>query len=125
MRRSGAKVRLSVMALLCGVALVIVGLVQRSPEYAYSSNPGPTLFVTDSSSDAVTAYPATSSGDTAPLAPAPTGLSGPISVAIDGSGKIYALNSHTNAITIYAKTSSGDTAPIATIGGSNTGLNTP
>src|SRR5579862_5569881 len=102
MRRSGAKVRVSVMALLCGVALVIVGL-RRSPERAYSAGPGPTLFLTDAFSAAVTAYPDVGSGDIAPLAPAPTGLSGPISVAIDTNGKIYALNSHTKSVTIYAK----------------------
>ena len=73
----------------------------------------------------MTAYSAASNGDVSPLAPAPTGLSGPQFVAVDASGNIYATNYCTASVTIYAKGSNGDAAPLAVIGGSKTGLNEP
>jgi len=130
MNKYAGKARIGVIAILGAAALAIVGL-HRSSGRAYSatSTPtpaGPTLFVTDRCSDAVTAYPATSNGDASPLAPAPPGLSRPWGVVIDASGNIYAANSCNGTITIYAKGSNGpDAAPIAIIGGSNTRLYEP
>ena len=118
------KARIGVIASLAVAAMAIVGL-HRSSGRAYSQTPTPALFVTDKCSHAVTAYPTTSNGDVAPLAPAPTGLSEPQFVATDASGNIYATNKCTNTITIYAAGSNGNTAPIAIIGGPNTTLNDP
>ncbi|MGC2761821.1 MAG: SBBP repeat-containing protein, partial [Candidatus Binatus sp.] len=118
------KIRIGVIAILGVAAFVIVGL-HRFSGRAYSADPTPTLFVTDDCSDAVTAYPAMSNGDVSPLAPAPTGLSGPQFVAIDASGNIYATNACTSTITIYAKGSNGTATPTAIIGGPNTGLALP
>ncbi len=104
----------------------MVGLHRFSGRaYSQSLPPIPPLFVADACTDAVTAYPAASNGDIAPLAPVPTGLAEPESVAIDANGNIYVTNRCTNAVTIYAKGSSGDAAPIAIIGGPNTGLYAP
>jgi 6-phosphogluconolactonase (cycloisomerase 2 family) len=126
MKKSLEKARIGVIAILGLAALAIVGF--RSALYSATPIPataGPTLYVTDDDSDAVTAYAAASNGDVAPLTPAPTGLSEPQFVAVDANGNIYATNPFTASVTIYAKGSKGDVAPIATIGGSNTGLNSP
>ena len=126
MKASWGKARIGVIAIFCAVALAIVGLHRFSGRaYSQSLPPIPTLFVTDACTDAVTAYPAASNGDVSPLAPVPTGLAEPESVAIDANGNIYVTNPCTNTVTIYAKGSNGDAAPIAIIGGSNTGLNAP
>jgi hypothetical protein len=116
MNSYAGKVRIGAIAIFCAVALAIVGLHRLSGR-AYSADPTPTLFVTDDCSDAVTAYAAASSGDVPPLAPVPTGLSVPSSIAIDASGNIYVANACTNTITIYAKGSNGNATPTATIGG--------
>jgi sugar lactone lactonase YvrE len=123
------KARIGLIAILSMAALAMVGFYRSSgsasgatPKPALSD---PTFFVTDDDSDAVTAYTSATNGDVAPQSPAPTGLSEPQFVAVDGNGKIYATNPFTMSITIYAKGSSGDVAPLATIGGSNTGLNFP
>jgi len=103
----------------------MVGL-HRSSSRAHGADLIPTLFVTNSCSNAVTAYPASSNGDVAPLAPAPiTDLSAPEYEAVDKSGNIYVTNFCNAVVTIYAKGTSGNTAPIAIIGGSNTGLSNP
>ncbi len=122
MKASWGKVRIGVIAIFCALALAIVGL-HRSSGRAYSADPTPTLFVTDSCTNAVTAYPAASNGDVAPLAPAPTGLSEPGPVAVDASGNIYAANTCNYTVAIYAKGSKGDSPPTAIIGGPKTGLN--
>ncbi len=124
MGKYAGKTPIGAIAIFSVAALAIVGL-HRSPSRAYSAATPPTLFVSDSCSKAVTAYPATGNGDIAPLAPAPSGLSEPQFLAFDKNGNIYVTNSCTAAITIYAKGSNGDTPPIATIGGSNTGLSYP
>ena len=123
MKASWGKARIGAIAIFCAVALAMVGL-HRFSGRAYSQSPPP-LFVADGCTDAVTAYPAASSGDIAPLAPVPTGLAEPESVAIDTNGIIYVTNRCTNTVTIYAKESEGDAAPIAIIGGPNTGLYAP
>ena len=123
------KARIGLIAILSMAALAMVGFY-RSSDNASGATPksalsDPTFFVTDDDSDAVTAYTSATNGDVAPQSSAPTGLSEPQFVAVDGNGKIYATNPFTMSITIYAKGSSGDVAPLATIGGSNTGLNFP
>ncbi|MGA7618493.1 NHL repeat-containing protein [Candidatus Binatus sp.] len=126
MKASWGKARIGAIAIFCAVALAMVGLHRFSGRaYSQSLPPIPPLFVADACTDAVTAYPAASNGDIAPLAPVPTGLAEPESVAIDANGNIYVTNRCTNAVTIYAKGSSGDAAPIAIIGGPNTGLYAP
>jgi sugar lactone lactonase YvrE len=124
MNRYAGKARIGVIAILGVAALAIVGL-HRFSGRAFSADPTPTIFVTDSCSEAVTAYPAASNGDVSPAAPAPTGLSEPELMAIDPSGNIYVANTCTNTVTIYAKGSKGNAAPTAVIGGPATGLNSP
>jgi sugar lactone lactonase YvrE len=126
MSKCAGKIRIGVAAIFCAAALATAGLYRFSGR-AYSQPPGPPLFVTDSVTEAVTAYSVASSGDVSPLVPAPTGLASPGWVAIDATGKIYVTNqsNQVGTITIYAAGSNGDTAPIAIIGGSNTGLISP
>src|SRR5208283_5702671 len=113
MNKYAGKAPIGVIAILGAAALAIVGL-NRFSGRAYSADPTPSLFVTDDCSDAVTAYSTASNGDVSPLAPAPTGLSTPRSVALDASGNIYVTNSNTcfgtgtGTVTIYAKGSKGD-----------------
>ena len=74
MNRYAGKVRIGVIAIFCAAALAIAGL-HGSPGRAQATPTptptpaGPTLFVTDTCTDAVTAYPAASNGDVSPLAP--------------------------------------------------------
>jgi sugar lactone lactonase YvrE len=123
MKAPWGKVRIGVVAVFCAVAIAIAGL-HRFAGRAYSADPTPTLVVTDDCTNAVTAYSAASNGDVSPLAPAPTGLCGPLYTAIDATGNIYVTNGN-DTITIYAAGSKGDAAPTAVIGGSNTGLSSP
>jgi DNA-binding beta-propeller fold protein YncE len=69
----------------------------------------------------------TITGPGSPTTPNITGLSGPIGVAVDASGKIYVANEFDSSVTVYAANPSGtlDEAPLATIAGSNTGLDGP
>jgi len=124
MNRFAGTARIGVIAILGAVALAIIGL-HRFSGRAYSADPTPTLFVTDSCSEAVTAYAAASNGDVSPLAPVPTGLSDPSLMAIDASGNIYVANYCTNSVAIYAKGSKGSSPPTAVIGGPSTGLFAP
>jgi sugar lactone lactonase YvrE len=125
MKASVGKIRLGVIALLLGVIATATIVLHRSSPPAYGGPPTPTLFVTDDCSDAVTAYTASSNGDVAPLAPAPTGLADPRYVTVDKNKKIYVTNACSSSITIYASGSNGSAAPLAVIGGSNTGLTDP
>jgi hypothetical protein len=54
-------------------------------------------------------------------------LSGPVSVQLDGAGRLVVSNSLAPSITIYANaaTADGDVAPVAEIKGTNTGLSVP
>ncbi len=72
----------------------------------------------------VTAYPAASRGDVAPIA-LTTDITLPTSIAKDASGKLYLTNSGTNTVTVYAGNANGNVQPIAVIGGSNTQLANP
>src|SRR5208282_103771 len=88
MNRYAGKVRVGVVAIFCAAALAIAGL-HGSPGRAQATPTptptpaGPTLFVADACTDAVTAYPAASNGDVSPLPPIPTGLGAPAFVAFD------------------------------------------
>jgi 6-phosphogluconolactonase (cycloisomerase 2 family) len=50
-----------------------------------------------------------------------TGLDYPLSMTVDGAGRLYVLNG--GSITVYAAGATGDAAPVATIAGANTGFN--
>src|SRR5208282_2754745 len=71
-------------------------------------------------------------GNVAPIATiagSNTGLGYPSGVAIDGTGNIYVANKATDTVTIYSPLGSSTGAlnesPTATIGGSNTGMDSP
>ena len=91
MTSSRGKVRLGVIALLSVVAFAMVGL-HRFPERAYGGGMTPTVFVTDSCTNAVTAYAVASAEDISQLAPLPAGLSEPTAVAFDKNGNFYVTN---------------------------------
>ena len=85
----------------------------------------------------VTVYRAGSNGNVAPIATisgSRTGLSYPLAIALDSSGKIFVTNTYTgntrgsppnSSITVYAAGSNGNAPPIAVIAGENTGLDYP
>jgi len=72
----------------------------------------------------VTAYPAGSKGDVAPIA-VTTDMVSPSGIATDATGRIYVTNGLTNTVTVYAANANGNVPPIAVIGGSNTRLANP
>jgi sugar lactone lactonase YvrE len=82
----------------------------------------PTIFVANHYD--VTAYPAGSSGDVAPIA-VTTDMAYPSGIARDVSGRIYVANFATNTVTVYAANANGNVPPIAVIGGSKTRLTNP
>src|SRR5208282_5064652 len=129
MNKHAGKARIGVMALLAAAAFAIVGLHSSSGHANPTPTPtptpaGPLLCVTDGYTNALTAYPAASAGNAAPIATI-TGLSSPQGVALDSSGNIYVANDNPASVVVYAAGSTGAAAPIATISGSNTGLLTP
>ena len=125
MKASFGKVRFGIVALMAVAAFAMVTIVgfHRSAGRAYGTSPGPTLLVANACSSSVSAYDTSSSGDIAPLSPAPSGLGQPRFVAFDKNGNFYVSNECNATVTIYAKGSTG--APLAVIGGSNTGLTEP
>src|SRR5260370_36718126 len=76
-----------------------------------------TIFVANLSN--VTAYPAGSKGDVAPIA-VTTDMVSPSGIATDATGRIYVTNGLTNTVTVYAANANGNVPPIAVIGGSKT-----
>jgi len=125
MKASFGKVRFGIVALMAVAAFATVTIVgfHRSAGRAFGTSPGPTLLVANACSNSVSAFDTSSSGDVAPLSPAPSGLGKPQFVAFDKNGNFYVSNDCNDTITIYAKGSTG--APLAVIGGSNTVLNEP
>jgi len=81
-----------------------------------------TIFVANRSN--VTAYPAASKSDVAPIA-VTTDMVSPSGIATDATGRIYVTNGLTNTVTVYAANANGNVPAIAVIGGSNTLLANP
>src|SRR5208282_5247317 len=127
MNKHAGKARIGVMALLAAAAFAIVGLHSSSGHANPTPTPtptpaGPLLCVTDGYTNALTAYPAASAGNAAPIATI-TGLSSPQGVALDSSGNIYVTDAGDNlcdgtaSVFVYPAGSTGDAAPSATISG--------
>ncbi|MBV8284542.1 MAG: NHL repeat-containing protein [Candidatus Eremiobacteraeota bacterium] len=90
----------------------------------YVTNNGPL----GGGSDSVEIFAPGSNGNVAPsetIAGSSTGLSSPLGVAVDASGKIYVANNGNSSVTVYAALSNGNVAPLDTISGSNTLLASP
>src|ERR1700685_3291813 len=83
---------------------------------------GNTIFIANQFE--VTAYPADSNGDVAPIAVTPD-MATPTGIARDASGRVYVTNRATSTVTVYASSANGNVPPIAVIGGSNTRLVNP
>lgn len=103
---------------LAGLLLAMIGPVGG----AAAGTKNTTIFVANDYS--VTAYPAGSSGDVAPIA-VTTDMVAPSGIARDASGRIYVTNRPTNTVTVYAANANGNVPPIAVIGGSKTRLANP
>jgi 6-phosphogluconolactonase (cycloisomerase 2 family) len=92
------------------------------------------LYVADTSGNQVAVYDHASTlasglitANRAIQGPTNNHLSGPVSVQLDGAGRLVVSNSTGPSITIYpnAATADGDIAPVAEIKGANTGLSVP
>jgi hypothetical protein len=81
-----------------------------------------TIFVANSYD--VTAYPASSRGNVAPIA-LTTDMTTPAGIARDASGRIYVTNTATYTVTVYAANANGNVSPIAVIAGPDTELYAP
>src|ERR1700687_2829675 len=92
------------------VALLICGASAATLSGANTSK----IYVTNQCTNAVTAYPASSNGDVAPLSPV-TGLGQPSGIALDLSGRIFVANTCSYSVTVYAAGSNGDAGPVAGI----------
>jgi len=101
-----------------GLLLALIGPVGD----AAAGTKDTTIFVANQFE--VTAYPASSSGDVAPIA-VTTDMASPSGIATDATGRIYVTNGLTNTVTVYAANANGNVPPIAVIGGSNTRLANP
>jgi sugar lactone lactonase YvrE len=103
---------------VAGLLLAMIGPVVG----AAAGTNGNTIFIANQFE--VTAYPADSNGDVAPIAVTPD-MAAPSGIARDASGRIYVTNRATNTVTVYAASANGNVPPIAVIGGSNTRLVNP
>ena len=91
------------------------------------------LWVADSGSDSLTAYPpgvsvAAANGDVAPsqtISGSLTGLSRPVGIGVDAAGDLLVANAGGASITVYGPNQSGNVAPLRTISGSSTLLSGP
>jgi sugar lactone lactonase YvrE len=108
------------------LAALLFGIVGSLHDVAAGTIPSAAansaIFVANGSN--VTAYPAGSAGDVAPIA-LPVDMSSPSAIARDASGRIYVTNRASDTVTIYAAGVNGNVPPLAVIGGSNTGLDLP
>jgi hypothetical protein len=106
--------------------------------YVANERGGPVVRGKHFDKGSITVYPAGSDGNIAPLATISgkaTGLSFPVSIALDSSDKIYVANFDTanvksplnlgGSITVYPAGSKGNASPSAIIAGGNTGLQDP
>ena len=105
-------------AVLGGNGLIVITYAPNPS--IYSANVG----FLDTGTPPVTAYALNSSGNVTPLGQttSATGLSLPIGIARDSSGKLYVANMAASSVTIYSAGASGNTSPMATITGANTAL---
>ncbi len=110
-----------IVARTWAVAALLVGVIGIAVSAAAGTK-YPTIFVANGYD--VTAYPARSTGDVAPIA-LTTDTAAPNGVATDSSGRIYVTNGATNTVTVYAADANGNVPPIAVIGGSKTRLANP
>ncbi len=91
------------------------------------------IYVANQSSNSITVYSRTASGNVAPLrtiSGTTTGLYRPGGITVDTvNNEIDIVNGsdnyYNNSITVYSRTASGNVAPLRTISGTTTGLNSP
>jgi sugar lactone lactonase YvrE len=84
--------------------------------------------LTGQTRNAITVYPAGSSGNTPPIATITgphTALNFPTGVAVDNDSNIYVSNVLSQNITVYPAASNGDVTPTQKIRGSHTGIARP
>lgn len=106
-----------------------VAVVFDSNNLMYVANRGSL----NGNADAITVYPAGSSGNVAPKATivgANTGLLLPSALTLDSHGNVYVTNEGSatgaqDSITVYAAGANGNATPASTISGSRTGLASP
>jgi len=99
------------------------GIALDSNDYIYVTNPANSQV--SGSTDSVTIYAPSATGNVAPVATiagTSTMLSSPSGVAVDTSGTIYVANTVNNSITEYAPLSNGNVAPVRQIRGFSTEL---
>ncbi len=109
------------VAITWAFAVLLLAMIGPDGGAAAGTN-GSTIFVANLSN--VTAYPAGTKGDVAPIA-VTTDMVSPSGIATDATGRIYVTNGLTNTVTVYAANANGNVPPIAVIGGSNTRLANP
>jgi sugar lactone lactonase YvrE len=109
------------VAITWAVAALLLAMIGSVGGAAAGTN-GSTIFVANLFN--VTAYPAGSNGDVAPIA-VTTDMVSPSGIATDATGRIYVTNGLMNTVTVYAANANGNVPPIAVIGGSNTRLANP
>jgi hypothetical protein len=86
--------------------------------FLFPFNRPPLAYVANPILNAVEVFPANANGNVAPattIAGPNTGMSQPISVAFDGSGKISVLQVLNSTVTVYPSGASGNVSPVATI----------
>jgi fibronectin-binding autotransporter adhesin len=89
---------------------------------------GHKLFVADSTSNAITVYASSATGDVASvdrIHGATTRLEQPNYVALDAAGDLFVTNLAGNSVTEYARAASGNANPIAVLTGGVTQLSSP
>src|SRR5262252_6186176 len=128
--------RIGVLSRTLGSSLLLLAALtgcEKNSTTAPGIPPSRQIYVVNSDSRNVTAYPAASSGDVAPSGEATpirvikgdaTRLGYAAGLALDGTGRIYVANSG-GSVTVYSGGANGDAAPSAIISGPGTGLDGP
>src|SRR5579862_2930480 len=104
------------------VAALLSGVIAAAAGHAAAVAKHSAILVVNSYD--VTAYPAGSKGNVAPIA-LTIDMAAPSGFARDASGRLYVSNGATNTVTIYPANANGNVPPLAVIGGPNTMLSRP
>ncbi|HTW87339.1 MAG TPA: NHL repeat-containing protein [Candidatus Binataceae bacterium] len=114
------QVRIAIVGFVCAsVAAISTSMMGMAAPRTVATSAG-AIYVANTSSDAVTIYPTSATGNFAPyvtISGSNTGLESPDGIALDAAGNIYVTNQDNDSVTVFPAGGGGNIAPTATIVG--------